>query len=123
MKKGNIKSKNPVVLVLYGVSILLGIYTIFTMYSSYTYISSLVAQGLVITDELQSVITYFGTASIPYLFYSIATWAIGYIINKLNYISYEIKKTEHEDLEEEIIIEDTIDVVNDEIEVADEVKK
>ena len=84
MEKNNKKSKSPIVLVLYIIAILLGIYTIFTLYSSYTYISELVSQGLVISDELQNVINYVVGASAPYLFYTIGTWGIGYIINKLN---------------------------------------
>ncbi|WP_297132894.1 hypothetical protein [Terrisporobacter sp.] len=87
MKKNNKKSKSPIVLVLYIISILLGIYTIFTLYSSYTYISELVSQGLVISDELQNIINYIVGASVPYLFYAIGTWGIGYIINKLNYMT------------------------------------
>ncbi len=103
------------VLALYTISILLGIYTIFTIYSSYTYISSLGSQGLVIKDELQSVINYFGTASVPFLFYSIATFAIGYIIDKLNYITNDLKKFNREDKKEETIITDTNKDISEDI--------
>jgi hypothetical protein len=115
MRKDNKKRKNPVVLALYTISILLGIYTIFTIYSSYTYISSLGSQGLVIKDELQSVINYFGTASVPFLFYSIATFAIGYIIDKLNYITNDSKKFNSEDIKEETIITDNNEDISEDI--------
>ncbi|GAA0237309.1 hypothetical protein [Metaclostridioides mangenotii] len=115
MRKDNKKRKNPVVLALYTISILLGIYTIFTIYCSYTYISSLGSQGLVIKDELQSVINYFGTASVPFLFYSIATFAIGYIIDKLNYITNDFKKFNREDIKEETIITDNNEDISEDI--------
>lgn len=105
MTKINKKSKNPVVIALYALSILVGIYTIFTVYNSYTYISSLVEQGLVISDELANIIVYYVDASLPYLFYAIVIWSIGYIINKLSFISYELKRNSSEDLEGKIIIE------------------
>lgn len=98
------KSKNKISIVLYVVSILVGIYTIFTVYNSYTYISSLVASGLVISEELSNVISYYVQASSPYLFYTIVIWAIGYIINKLDTISYEIKTANSKDVEEDFII-------------------
>ncbi len=113
MKKKNKKTnkpnkpKKPVVLVLYGISIVLSIYAIFTIYNSYTYISSLVPQGLVISDELESVIAYFGNTCIPYIFYSISIWSIGYIISKLDYIICETKRDNREDIKEEIIITDS----------------
>ena len=110
MKNSNKKSKNPVAIIMYVLSILLGVYTIFTMYNSYTYISSLVAQGLVISDELQSVISYCVGASIPYLFYAVSFWAIGYFINKINYIISEIKNHNSEDIKEEAIITDADDI-------------
>lgn len=129
MKKYNKKSKNPAVLALYAVSILLGIYTIVTVYNSYSYVSSLVSQGLVISDELLNVISYFIENSAPYLFYTILTWGIGYVINKLNYISRNIKIENSAELEAEIVAEsnedtitEAIETVNDEVTVSDEIK-
>ena len=110
MKNSNKKSKNPVAIIMYVLSILLGVYTIFTIYNSYTYISSLVAQGLVISDELQSVISYCVGASIPYLFYAVSFWAVGYFINKINYIISEIKNHNSEDIKEEAIVTDDDDI-------------
>lgn len=91
MKKDLKKSKGPIVLGLYSLSAIIGVYTLITIYNSYTYISELVAKkGLVISDQLLSVITYYVNASIPYAFYAIAIWGIGYIIYNLdNLKSYD----------------------------------
>lgn len=118
--KNNQKDKNPVVIVMYVISILLGVYTIFTMYNSYTYISSLVAQGFVISDEIQSVVNYCVGASIPYLFYTVSFWAIGYIVNKLNYITNEIKQYNSKDMKENIIIETSSEDTDEEVMITDD---
>ncbi|SCH86620.1 MULTISPECIES: hypothetical protein [unclassified Romboutsia] len=112
MKKSNKKGNSSVVLILYVISVLLGIYTIFTLYNSYTYISSLVSQGLVISDELASVISYVVGGSVPYMFYSIAIWAIGYTIKKLNYIASEVKISNKE-IQEEIISVDNNNITEE----------
>lgn len=119
MKNSNKKSKNPVAIIMYVLSILLGVYTIFTMYNSYTYISSLVAQGLVISDELQSVISYCVGASVPYLFYAVSFWSIGYFINKINYISSEVKKYNSEDKKDNVIIADPSEDIREESIITD----
>lgn len=105
MKKQNKKSKNPVALILYVVAILLAVYTIFTMYNSYTYISGLIAQGLVVKDELVNVISYFTANSVPAFFFTVATCTMGYIVGKLHYISCDLKKENTEELSEEIVKE------------------
>lgn len=115
MKKINNKIKNPLAILMYIIAILLGIYTIFTMYNSYTYISNLVDQGFVITDDIKSVITYCVGASVPYLFYTIAIWSIGYIINKLNYIINEIKLYNNEVIGEDIKLTDDNNTMNEKI--------
>ncbi|OPF52360.1 hypothetical protein BH721_03650 [Clostridium baratii] len=85
MKKNHSKSTNLITKLLYTVSIIIGIYALLSIYNSYTYISSLVESNrLVIKDALLSVITYYCNASIPYIFYSIATFALGYVIDKLS---------------------------------------
>lgn len=107
MKKDLKKSKRPIVLGLYSLSAIIGVYTLITIYNSYTYISELVAKnGLVISDQLLSVITYYVNASIPYAFYAIAIWGIGYIIYKLdNLKTYDIN-SEDKVLQEYFDIED-----------------
>lgn len=118
MKKNNKKSKNPLVLGLYGLAILLGAYTILTIYNSYTYISSLVTQGLVISDEILNVISYYVDASAPYLCYTIIIWAIGYIINKINHILNIVKVDNNEEIIEDLI---SVEALNNEIEEIEEV--
>lgn len=114
--KNNKKSKSPIVIALYVLAAIFAIYTVISMYNSYSYITTLVAQGLVISEELLNVISYFVENSAPYIFYAVATWAIGYIISKVNYISNNIK-VETEEQVEDIIIEESNDVVSSEEEV------
>ena len=111
MNNSNKKIRNPISIVLYVVSALFGIYTILTMYNSYTYITTLTAQGLVISEELLNVISYFVENSAPYIFYAIATWAIGYSINKLNFIANNIVIENNVDSIEDIVIEETSEVM------------
>ena len=117
MKKFNNKIKNPLSMLMYIIAIFLGLYTIFTMYNSYAYISNLVDQGFVITDDIKSVVTYCVGASVPYLFYTIAILSIGYIINKLNYIINEIKLYNNEIIREDVkLIDDNI-TINEKIRI------
>ena len=111
MKNCNQKTKNPISIALYIVSALFGIYTILTVYNSYSYITTLTAQGLVISEELLNVISYFVENSAPYIFYAIATWAIGYSINKLNFIANNIVIENNVDSIEDIVIEETSEVM------------
>ena len=111
MNNSNKKIKNPISIALYIVSALFGIYTILTMYNSYSYITTLTAQGLVISEELLNVISYFIENSAPYIFYAIATWAIGYSINKLNFIANNIVIENNVDSIEDIVIEEASEVM------------
>jgi len=111
MNNSNKKIRNPISIVLYVVSALFGIYTILTMYNSYSYITTLTAQGLVISEELLNVISYFIENSAPYIFYAIATWAMGYYINKLNFIANNIVIENNVDSIEDIVIEETSEVM------------
>ena len=111
MNNSNKKIRNPISIVLYVVSALFGIYTILTMYNSYSYITTLTAQGLVISEELLNVISYFIENSAPYVFYAIATWAIGYSINKLNFIANNIVIENNVDSIEDIVIEEASEVM------------
>lgn len=89
MKKLNKKAIIPIVL--YVVAAIIAIYSIFTIYTSYTYISTLVTAGsIVIKDQLTDVINYYVSTSMPYIFYALVVWAIGYIINKLNNLSNNV---------------------------------
>lgn len=95
MKKCYMRKKSPIVILLYCLASVIGVYTLITVYNSYTYISQLVSQkGLVISEQLLNVITYYMNASLPYLFYTISIWGIGYIIDKINCFN---KDKEHSD--------------------------
>lgn len=95
MKKINKKQILPIVL--YVFAILIAVYSIFTIYTTHTYISSLVETGsVVIKDQLVDVISYYVSASMPYVFYAVVVWAIGYIISKLNYLGNSISHNKEE---------------------------
>lgn len=106
MKRWTEKKLNAKVIVLYILSLITAFYTILTMYNSYTYISDLVNnKGLIISEELISVISYCMNMSMPYIFYTIAIWGIGYIIYRLDNL-----KTENE--EDKIQISDIENCIN-----------
>lgn len=92
MRKYYKQNKNIIVKVLYIISFIIGLYTLFTIYNSYTYISGLVSnKGLVVSKQLGSVVSYYMNSSMPYVFYTISIWGIGYIIHKLdNFSIHEI---------------------------------
>lgn len=92
MKK-KVQFKQPILsMVLYVVAILIAAYSIFTIYTSYTYISELVEAGsVVISEQLSDVVSYYVSTSMPYVFYAIAVWAIGYFVNKTNQILKYLK--------------------------------
>lgn len=101
MEKNNKKSILPIVL--YVVAGIMAIYSIFTIYTSYTYISSLVSAGSIsIKDQLVDVVSYYVSTSMPYVFYAIVVWAIGYIINKLNQLSPSALKKEDNKIDEKM---------------------
>lgn len=88
MQKNNFKKREPIVIALYCVSAIISVYILVTIYNSYMYISDLVYKNnLVVKDQLLNVISYYVNASMPYIFYAIAIWGFGYIINKLNYLN------------------------------------
>lgn len=88
-KKINKKSILPIVF--YVVAGLIAIYSLFTIYTSYTYITSLVDAGSInVTEQLSDVVNYYVSSSMPYIFYSISIWSIGYVISKLNEIKEAI---------------------------------
>lgn len=107
MKKDLKKSKRPIVLGLYSLSAVIGVYTLITIYNSHTYISELVSKkGLVISDQLLSVITYYVNGSIPYAFYAIVIWGIGYLIYKLDNLKIYDTNSEDKLIEEYSEIEE-----------------
>lgn len=115
MSKNSKENKSGIVKVLYVVASIIGIYTLVSIYNSYTYISGLVNNnGLVISEQLMSVISYYINASIPYGFYAIAIWGIGYIIHKLDNLKMYVTNSEDESIEEEKSTEEHIIMEEDE---------
>lgn len=95
MKKCYMRKKSPIVISLYCLASVIGVYTLITVYNSYTYIYQLVFQkGLVISEQLLNVITYYMNASLPYLFYTISIWEIGYIIDKINCLNKDKERSD-----------------------------
>lgn len=106
MRKYSKQNKNFIVVVLYVISSVTAIYTLFSIYNSYIYISGLVNNnGLVISEQLMSVISYYINASMPYVFYTIAIWGIGYIIYKLDNLKMYETNSEDNQVEKDINIE------------------
>ncbi len=107
MRKYSKQNKNFIVVVLYVISSITAIYTLFSIYNSYIYISGLVNNnGLVISEQLMSVISYYINASMPYVFYTIAIWGIGYIIYKLDNLKMYETNSEDNQVEKDINIEE-----------------
>lgn len=106
MRKYSKQNKNFIVVVLYVISSITAIYTLFSIYNSYIYISGLVNNnGLVISEQLMSVVSYYINASMPYVFYTIAIWGIGYIIYKLDNLKMYETNSEDNQVEKDINIE------------------
>ena len=81
MEVKHFKDINLISKVLYVISIIILVYTLLTIYNSHVYISSLVASNrIVVSESILMVITYYINSSLPYAFYSIATFSMGYII-------------------------------------------
>ena len=100
----NKKSVLPIIL--YVLAVLIGVYSIFTMYSSYTYILGLVEIGsVVVSEQLTDVISYSVSASLPYIFYAVATGTMGYIISKVNEIKYLLQSNVEKEVgHQEVIV-------------------
>ncbi|MFR2820879.1 hypothetical protein [Clostridium sp.] len=100
MEVKHFKDINLISKVLYVISIIILLYTLLTIYNSHVYISSLVASNrIVVSESILMVITYYINSSLPYAFYSIATFSMGYIISGLN-VKKEVKKDIKSDLED-----------------------
>ena len=100
MEVKHFKDINLISKVLYVISIIILVYTLLTIYNSHVYILSLVASGkIVVSKSILVVITYYINSSLPYAFYSIATFSMGYIINELN-VKREVEKDIKTDLED-----------------------
>ncbi|CEQ20875.1 Uncharacterised protein [[Clostridium] sordellii] len=107
MKKYCKQNKNFIVIVLYVISSILALCTLLTIYNSYTYISGLVNnKALVISEQLINVISYYMNASMPYVFYTVAVFGIGYIIYKLDNLKIYETNIEDKPIENVINVEE-----------------
>ena len=105
MEVKHFKDINLISKVLYVISIIILVYTLLTIYNSHVYISSLVASNrIVVSESILMVITYYINSSLPYAFYSIATFSMGYIISGLNDLE-DFDKLNKDDNELEELIE------------------
>lgn len=84
MKTLDIKKGSKISKILYGCATIMAICTIFTIYKSNTYISSLVSQGFDPTREILDVINYYLSTVMPFIFYTIALFSLGYISKQLD---------------------------------------
>lgn len=99
MKKRSYKMPLSVI-VLYVVSIVFLMIGAFQIFQSYDYINRLVSeQGLVISENLASVFTYYITNSAAYFAYAIIIYAIGTCIDKVHQsnVNLEVEEIEEDD--------------------------
>lgn len=103
MKLVNIKKMPKITIILYLCAMLMAICTMFIIYKSSTYISSLVAQGFNPSDEIVEVINYYLSSVTPFVFYTISLFSLGYIVKKVDYIikSQEIRVDNNKYLDNE----------------------
>lgn len=120
MEKNHNQSKNIKCIILYSIGFVTALFTLLTIYNSYTYISDLVEnKGLVINEQLINVIMYYMNASMPYVFYTIVIWSIGYIIYRLDKLNIsEVSDGDkvilsNSDLEKEKSLDDLISTLRD----------
>ncbi|MEG1002848.1 MAG: hypothetical protein RSF37_05545 [Clostridium sp.] len=78
-------------LILNILATLMGACAVFNIYTSNIYINNLIKQGLDVSKQLTDVISYYLNAVTPYIVYCICFVALGYIINKVVYLT-EIKE-------------------------------
>lgn len=78
------KRKIPVLsIVLYILSGLLFIYTIWASYNSHDYISKMVAQNqIVVKDSIYQIASFYMTSSVQYGLFAVILFTLGYIFQK-----------------------------------------
>lgn len=86
MKNIDVKKMPKMSILLYSCSILMALCILFVIYKSNTYISGLVEQGFDPKKEIVEVINYYLGAITPFVFYTISLTALGYIVQKIDYI-------------------------------------
>ena len=87
-KKNRLNKKNKMSIFLYVLSTLFLAYTVFATYDTYNYVNQLVSYGNIdMSTQMPEVISYYVSTLAPFIFYTVVTWSMGYIINKINCIS------------------------------------
>lgn len=86
MKSLEVKKAPKVTVILNITAIVMGLFAIFNIYTSYMYISSLTLKGFDPSSQVAEVINYYLSSVTPYVFYGITLAALGYIIKKIVYL-------------------------------------
>lgn len=93
-KKNRLSKKNKMSIFLYMLSTLFLAYTVFATYDTYNYVNQLVSYGNIdMSTQMPEVISYYVSTLAPFIFYTVVTWSMGYIINKINCISNHLMPT------------------------------
>lgn len=69
---------------LYVAATLMALCTVFILYKSNLYIGELRKQGLDITKEFIEVVNYYVSTLVPFIFYTIVLFTLGYLGGNLN---------------------------------------
>lgn len=86
MMVSEVKNTPKVTFILNICSIIMGVFAIFNIYTSYKHISNLILQGFEPSKQLAEVINYYLISVTPYVFYGICLFLLGFIIKQISYI-------------------------------------
>lgn len=78
------KNNKKIVIFMNLSSFLMGVFTVFNLYSSYKYIKGLTLQGYDVSKNIIDVINYFITAVGPFIFFTISLFVLGVIIKGIS---------------------------------------
>ena len=109
-KKNKSNKKSKMSIFLYVLALLFLAYTAFSAYDAYNYVNQLVSYGNIdMSTQMMEVISYYVNILAPFVFYTVVTWSMGYIISKINYISNHLipVNTEIDVVKEANIVEET----------------
>lgn len=109
-KKNKSNKKSKISIFLYLLAVLFLAYTVFSAYDAYNYVNQLVSYGNIdMSTQMMEVISYYVNILAPFVFYTVVTWSMGYIISKINRISNHLipVNTKIDAVEETSIVEET----------------
>lgn len=96
-KRSKLNKKSKASIFLYLIAILFLGYTAYSVYDTYNYVNQLVSYGSIdITTQMSEVISYYVSTSAPFAFYALVSWAMGYVISKINIIINHLIPTSNE---------------------------